>query len=479
MCILNFDRFFDSHRGRKIAVCGVGVSNLPLIRLLCSQGFDVEARDKRDLAALGAAGEELTALGVPLISGDGYLDAIDADIIYRSPGIRPDAGSLADAAARGATLTSEMEAFFGIVGDFKRRELADENFAPLAPTLIAVTGSEGKTTTSTLIAELLKAEGGRVFLGGNIGTPLLDRVPEMQPDDFVVVELSSFQLMTMGGVGAVAPYAAVVTNLTPNHLDYHTSMDEYAEAKRNILRGDFLGRAVLNADDAGVLAFADGLASDQLRYFSLEKEVESGVFLRNNELITKDAHGERERFDIREIRIPGRHNVANYAAALAATYGLVSAENIRKVMREFGGVEHRIELVREHRGVRYYNDSIASSPTRTIAGLKSFDEKVVLIAGGYDKHIPFEPLAKELPAHVKALILVGATSDKIEAAAKAEPHCPPIFRAESFEQAVLFAKDAAAGRGVVLLSPACASFDMFKNFAERGEKFRSIVNSLL
>lgn len=476
---MNFDTLLSTHRGKKIAVCGVGVSNLPLIRLLRSFDLEVEARDRKDAAALGDAGRELDALGVPLISGDGYLDDFDADIIYRSPGIRPDAGGIPAAVARGATLTSEMEAFFSIIGSYRRRTAESEDETELAPTVIAVTGSEGKTTTSTLIAEILRTDGKRVWLGGNIGTPLLDKIPEMRGDDWVVVELSSFQLMTMGGAGTVGPYAAVVTNVTPNHLDYHTGMDEYTEAKKRVYGGDFVTRVVLNADDPTVRAFADEVSPDQTHFFSLEREVESGVFLRDGQLVERDAHGEHLSYPIADIRIPGMHNVANYAAAMTALYGVVKPESITKVMRGFGGVEHRIEFVRELNGVRYYNDSIASSPTRTIAGLKSFSEKVVLIAGGYDKQIPFDPLAVELPAHVSTLVLIGATSDKIEAAARSVDGCPPIVRAESFEQAVHLARDAAGEGGVVLLSPACASFDLFRNFAERGNKFKEIVNSLL
>lgn len=452
---MDFNQFLERHRGRKTAVCGVGVSNLPLIRLLRGAGMEVEARDKKDLSALGDAGRELERLGVGLISGERYLDDIDADFIYRSPGIRPDVDGFVRAIGRGAVLTSEMEAFFEVC----------------PARIIAITGSEGKTTTSTLIAEMLKAEGKRVFLGGNIGTPLLDRAPDMTSDDYVVVELSSFQLMTMK---RNAP-TAVVTNVTPNHLDIHKGMDEYIAAKANVFKHQSGENCVvLNADNDITRSFAD-IAKGEVRWFSLEEKVENGAYFDGEWLVSVENGAERRIVRADEIKVPGMHNVANYLTAICAVRGIVGDEAIAKVAREFGGVEHRIEFVREVDGVRYYNDSIASSPTRTIAGLKSFKQKVVLIAGGYDKHIPFEPLAAELPAHVKTLVLCGATADKIESVARAVEGCPPIVRADGFEQAVNAARDAASEGDIVLMSPACASFDQFKNFAERGEKFKNIV----
>lgn len=452
---MDFNQFLERHRGRKTAVCGVGVSNLPLIRLLRGAGMEVEARDKKDLSALGDAGRELERLGVGLISGERYLDDIDADFIYRSPGIRPDVDGFVAATARGAVLTSEMEAFFEVC----------------PARIIAITGSEGKTTTSTVIAEMLKAEGKRVFLGGNIGTPLLDRAPDMTSDDYVVVELSSFQLMTMK---RSAP-TAVVTNVTPNHLDIHKGMDEYIAAKANVFKHQSGENCVvLNADNDITRSFAD-IAKGEVRWFSLEEKVENGAYFDGEWLVSVASGAERRIVRADEIKVPGMHNVANYLTAICAVRGIVGDEAIATVAREFGGVEHRIEFVREVDGVRYYNDSIASSPTRTIAGLKSFKQKVVLIAGGYDKHIPFEPLALELPAHVKTLVLCGATADKIESAARAVEGCPPIVRADGFEQAVIAARDIASEGDIVLMSPACASFDQFKNFAERGEKFKNIV----
>ena len=456
---MEYRDFLEMHRGKKTVVCGVGVSNLPLIRLLRANGFEVEARDRKSTEELGDTGRELESLGVKLISGEGYLDDIDADFIYRSPGIRPDMPGFVEAQSKGAKLTSEMEAFFEVC----------------PAKMIAVTGSEGKTTTSTIIAKILEQDGKRVWLGGNIGTPLLDKTPEMTADDFCVVELSSFQLMTM----TRSAHTAVVTNVTPNHLDVHRSMEEYTDAKKNVfLSQSASDRAVLNLDNEITRSF-EKEAHGEVKSFSLEHPVENGAYFDGEDLVSVTNGEATKVVRADEIRVPGMHNVANYLAAICALDGVVSTCSIRTVAKEFGGVEHRIELVREHNGIRYYNDSIASSPTRTIAGLKSFNEKVVLIAGGYDKHIPFEPLAEALPEHVSAMVLIGATSDKIEAAARAVKGCPPIVRADTFEGAVHLAAALARPSGVVLLSPACASFDLFKNFAERGNKFKEIVAGLL
>ncbi len=454
---MTFQEFLDGHAGKKTAVCGVGVSNLPLIRLLRGAGCELEARDRKPASELSCRAE-LEALGVPLICGEDYLDGINADIVYRSPGIHPDTPGLREAVKNGARLTSEMEAFFEV--------------CPCH--IIAVTGSDGKTTTSTLIAKILEADGKTVRLGGNIGTPLLDRVPEMNPDDFAVVELSSFQLMTMRRSAPVA----VVTNVAPNHLDIHASMDEYVDAKRNVFRWqETNGRVVLNLDNDITRTYS-GEARGEVLFFSRREQPENGAYF-DGETVFAVRQGRSEPvMRASDIRIPGLHNVENYMAALCALDGTVSYDAVRRVATEFGGVEHRIEFVRELDGVKYYNDSIASSPTRTIAGLRSFSEKVVLIAGGYDKHIPFEPLALELGAHVKALVLFGATAGLIRAAAESQPDCPPLCEAHTLDEAVSLARTAAGEHGVVLFSPACASFDMFKNFAERGNAFKQVVLAL-
>ena len=453
--------YVDSLRNKTVAVLGIGVSNTPLVRLLLDHGIRVTACDKRTREELGALADELEGAGCALRLGPDYLEGLHEDVIFRTPGLRPDMPQIAAAVANGSVLTSEMEAFFQV--------------CPCP--IIAVTGSDGKTTTTTIIAELLKAAGNTVWLGGNIGHPLLCDAEGMQPHDYAVLELSSFQLMTMDR----SPHIAVVTNLAPNHLDIHRDMAEYVAAKENIFRHQTAGDiAVFNADNA-ITAEQSTRAAGRSRRFSRQSPLSDGVFLRGDDIVCRGPEGERVIMQASDIRIPGVHNVENYMAAIAAVDGLVPDAVIRDFARSFGGVEHRIELVRTLHGVRYYNDSIASSPSRTIAGLHSFPEKVILIAGGYDKHIPFDVLGPEVTAHVKLLVLCGATAGKIRAAVEAAPDYrpghPEIIEVTPFRAAVEAARDRAVPGDVVTLSPACAAFDQFKNFAERGKVFKEIVRS--
>ena len=453
--------YLESIGKKRVAVIGIGVSNTPLIRLLCSRGISVTACDKRTREELGATAEELEKQGAVLHLGEHYLDGLDQDVIFRTPGLRPDVPQLRQAVERGSILTSEMEVFFEV--------------CPCP--IIAVTGSDGKTTTTTIIAELLRAAGKTVYVGGNIGHPLLAQTMEIRRSDWAVLELSSFQLMTMQR----SPHIAVVTNLAPNHLDMHHGMEEYVAAKEYIFRYQNAGDvAIFNADNEITHAQSER-AVGEVRQFSRRKTLENGVFLRGKSIIRCRDGKETEVMCTDDIRLPGVHNIENYMAAIAAVEGLVPDETIRNFAREFGGVEHRIELVRELRGVRYYNDSIASSPSRTIAGLRSFKEKVILLAGGYDKKIPFDVLGPEIVEHVKILILCGATAEKIKAAVEKAPAYrqgkPEILMIPVFQEAVETARDRASAGDVVTLSPACAAFDQFKNFMERGETFKRIVMS--
>ena len=453
--------YVDSLQNKTVAVLGIGVSNTPLVRLLLDHGIRVTACDKRTREELGALADELEGAGCALRLGPDYLEGLHEDVIFRTPGLRPDMPQIAAAVANGSVLTSEMEAFFQV--------------CPCP--IIAVTGSDGKTTTTTIIAELLRAAGNTVWLGGNIGHPLLCDAEGMQPHDYAVLELSSFQLMTMDR----SPHIAVVTNLAPNHLDIHRDMAEYVAAKENIFRHQTAGDiAVFNADNA-ITAEQSTRAAGRSRRFSRQSPLSDGVFLRGDDIVCRGPEGERVIMQTSDIRIPGVHNVENYMAAIAAVDGLVPDAVIRDFARSFGGVEHRIELVRTLHGVRYYNDSIASSPSRTIAGLRSFPGKVILIAGGYDKHIPFDVLGPEVTAHVKLLVLCGATAGKIRAAVEAAPDYrpghPEIIEVTPFRAAVEAARDRAVPGDVVTLSPACAAFDQFKNFAERGKVFKEIVRS--
>ncbi len=444
-----FGTYFTSIKDRKIAVLGLGVSNRPLVRLLLDHGCHVTGCDRTPREKLDQEVLELEAAGCALRLGEGYLEDLDADLVFRTPGMHP--ATLQKLVDQGAEITSEMEVFFEV--------------CPC--TMVAVTGSDGKTTTTTLISEMLKAAGKTVWLGGNIGTPLLPLTAQMKSTDYAVVELSSFQLMDMRR----SPHVAVITNLAPNHLDVHKDMEEYVEAKKNIYRFPCNEILIVNADN-GLTASLVG--PGVTKSFSRQGKasgirLEDGWITRNGEKVLNKE----------DILLPGEHNVENYMAAIAAVEGMVSDEIIRQVAKTFGGVEHRIELVRIKDGVRFYNDSIASSPSRTIAGLKSFPGKVILIAGGYDKHIPYDVLGPEICAHVKKLFLGGATGPLIRAAVE---NCageqPEITDCGNFEAAVRAAAAAAEPGDVVLMSPASAAFDQFKNFMVRGEFYKKLIRSL-
>ncbi|MBQ5442412.1 MAG: UDP-N-acetylmuramoyl-L-alanine--D-glutamate ligase [Oscillospiraceae bacterium] len=458
---MNLQDYLKTLKDKRIAVLGIGVSNTPLIRLLREHGVAVTACDKKERTALGKTAEELEAMGVDLKLGSDYLKDIDADVIFRTPGMRPDLPELLAAKERGSRITSEMQVFFEV--------------CPCP--IIAVTGSDGKSTTTTVITEFLRAAGRTVHLGGNIGHPLLAEAGEMHADDVAVLELSSFQLLDM----THSPHIAVLTNLAPNHLDVHRSMEEYIAAKENIFRYQSADDiAIFNRDNAITLGLSEK-ANGRVRLFSRQQEVADGAFVRDGAIWLRRGEEEREIVKTDEIRIPGQHNVENYLAAIAAVDGLVSDEVIRTVAREFAGVEHRIELVRTRRGVRWYNDSIATSPTRTIAGLHSFSQKLILIAGGYDKHIPFDVLGPELVAHVKLLILCGATANQIRACVTgcADYHGEPeMIECATLDEAVKLAAERAQEGDVVTLSPACAAFDQFPNFMVRGRYFKDLVNAL-
>lgn len=452
---MKIDTYFQGLRHKKVLVLGLGVSNRPLVRLLLQYGIAVTACDKTPRERLEAEVLELERQGATLQLGERYLSNLHADVVFRTPGMLPTRPEIVALRQAGAEITSEMEVFFAV--------------CPC--TILAVTGSDGKTTTTTLISEMLKAAGKTVFLGGNIGTPLLPQTKDMRQEDLAVVELSSFQLMDMQH----SPHIAVVTNLAPNHLDLHGSMEEYVDAKRQIYRHqcpqDVL---ILNHDNA----ITDGLQGDangSVRLFSRKSLLKKGVCLQDGVIYRDGTPLLRQS----EILLPGIHNVENYMAAICAVEGLVPDSCIRQVARHFGGVEHRIELVRVKDGVSYYNDSIASSPSRTIAGLRSFGKKVILIAGGYDKHIPYDVLGPEICQHVKTLVLTGATAKNIRAAtvaaAKGGLKAPEIVENDDFYNAIRQAASLAADGDVVILSPASASFDRFKNFMVRGEEFKKTV----
>lgn len=455
--------FFASIRGKRIALIGMGRSHLPLIPLFTKYGASVVACDKRDRKALGEAADRAERDGATLSLGAHYLDDLDVDVALRTPGMPFWCAELNALRDRGVTITSEMEIFFDI--------------CPCR--IFAVTGSDGKTTTTTVISEMLKEEGYTVHIGGNIGKPLLPEIESITPDDVAVVELSSFQLISM----RQSPDVAVVTNLEPNHLDIHKDMEEYIEAKKNIiLYQNKDSKAVLNYDNEITRFFAED-CQGKVDFFSRRGKVSSGARLEGESIVYREDGKDYDVLNIRDIRIPGMHNVENYMAAVCAVWGVVSLKTIRKVAREFAGVEHRAEFVRELDGVKYYNDSIASSPTRTANGtLALYDFKIVLIAGGYDKHLDYTGLGTVICNKVRVAILMGATADKIETAirnssAYSEGN-PVIIRVANMEEAVKAARENAVRGDIVSMSPASASFDLYKDFDARGKHFKALVNAL-
>ena len=455
--------FFDSMKGKTVAFIGIGTSNLPLIKQFADKGAKVLACDRKDFASLGDNGVKAKEYGAELVLGDDYLQNIQADIVFRSPGTPFYKEELCRLRENGTVLTSEMEVFF---------DLCPCN-------TIAVTGSDGKTTTTTIISEMLKAAGKTVHLGGNIGKPLLPEIENILPDDWAVVELSSFQLISM----RKSPDIAVVTNLAPNHLDIHKDMQEYIDAKKNIvLHQNAFSKAVLNLDNEIADSFSESVRG-QLAKFTVKEPLFNGAYLDGTKIIYSDFGKTTEVMDYRDIKIPGMHNVENYLAAISAVWGIVDVDTIVSVAKTFGGVAHRAEFVREFKGVKYYNDSIASSPTRTALGtLSLYKKKIIIIAGGYDKHIPYEPLGPVINDKVKVLILLGATAPKIEAAVKgAENYSADaitIINVTNMEDAVAAAAENAKEGDIVSLSPASASFGLYRNFEERGNHFKAIVNGL-
>lgn len=456
--------FFESMKQKKVAFIGVGVTNTDIIRLFLKKGIKVTLLDRKNEEQLGELYNELKEKGVEFRLGDSYLETLsDFDVVFRSPGMYFNHPKLVEARRNGVAVTTEMEVFF-----------------ELCPCKIyAVTGSDGKTTTTSVIAEFLKEEGMTVHKGGNIGRALLPVIEDIKETDVAVVELSSFQLLSM----RQSPDVAVITNIAPNHLDVHGTMDEYIEAKVNLIaHQNAFSKTVLNLDNV----LTDNLSSKvrgNLVKFSRNAVPERGAFLREDGMLCYTDKGEATPVvHMDDIRIPGMHNVENYLTAISAVWGEVSMETIADVAKNFGGVEHRIEFVRELDGVKWYNDSIATSPSRVLAGLNAFDQKLIVIMGGYDKKIPFEPMADTVCEKVKVMILMGVTAPKIESAVTmCESYkygSPVIIHADSMEDAVKKAQDIAEKGDVVTLSPACASFDLYPNFEVRGNHYKRLVKEL-
>ena len=451
-------------RNRKVAIIGLGVSNIPLLDYMNDKDAIVTVFDERTIDKIPTeALEKIRQYEINSYFGEDCLKNLKGfDIIFRSPSCMPNREEIQEEVNRGAILTSEIEMVL-----------------QMSPsTIIGVTGSDGKTTTTTLIYEIIKAKGYKCFLGGNIGTPLFTKIEEMMPEDIVVLEMSSFQLMDM----EISPKISVITNITPNHLNIHKDYEEYIEAKKNIFKyQDNDGIVILNYDNE-LTREASKEANGKVIFFSRKEKLSDGIILDNGTIKECKDKVRRHILDAKNMKLRGNHNYENACAAIAATSSLVDIDTQIDVISNFGGVEHRLELVRELNGVKWYNDSIGTSPTRTIAGLNSFDEEIILIAGGYDKHLDYQPLAKPILDKVKALILMGQTADKIFYAVKEESEIQnkkiETYMCESLEDTVKMAHKVAKSGQIVLFSPASASFDLFKNFAERGEKFKELVNKI-
>lgn len=466
-------KYIDSIKGKKVAFVGMGVANLPCAEFMAKHGIETYACDKRDKDYIGREKcDELEKLGVHFSLGDNYLDILpDMDIVFRSHGILPFQNPwIGECIKRGQTVTTEMEVFF--------------KYCPAK--IFAVTGSNGKTTTTTLISKMLELQGYKVFLGGNIGKALMPALDEITKDDIAVVELSSFQLLTMGNMVS-KPDVAVVTNIECTHQDHHISLDEYVDAKRNILiYQNSNQRTVLNADcdySIGSSVYHDMRydVRGNLYEFSIKHPVEKGAFMDDTGDIYYSENGNKTLvMNKNDIIIPGTHNIENYCTAISAVWGMVSVDNIKKIAQTFGGVEHRIEFVREFDNVRYYNDSIATSPSRVISGLKAFGRKIIVIMGGSDKGNDMSEMVPYILKYVKLLVLNGTTADKIyDTVVNYEGFAESgleIVKMENLEQAVNFARDNAQKGDIVSLCPACPAFDQFKTFEYRGRAYKKMIN---
>lgn len=449
---------------KRIAIIGIGVSNIPLLDYFHQNNAKVTIFDKKTLDRLDSKViEKITKYNIDYSLGENYLSKLTGfDVIFRSPSCRPDTKELAEEAKRGAIITSEIEMLI-----------------KLCPgTVIGITGSDGKTTTTSLTYAILKEKGYDCYLGGNIGIPLFTKLNEMTPESIVVLELSSFQLMNM----EISPNISVITNISPNHLDIHKSYEEYIDCKRNIFTHQLSdGIVVLNADNE-ITNKMKSEANGKVIMFSSKQRLDNGVIYDNKTIKYCEDGLRRHIIDVKNVKLRGIHNYENICAAIAATSSLVDVDTQIRAITNFAGVKHRLEFIREINEVKWYNDSIGTSPSRTIAGLNSFDEKIVLIAGGYDKHLDYTPIAKPIVENVSALILVGATTEKIYEAVtnelKAQNKDMPIVKCTTLEETISIANKIAKPGEVVLFSPASASFDMFKNFAERGDLFKKLVNNI-
>ncbi|MEG1257106.1 UDP-N-acetylmuramoyl-L-alanine--D-glutamate ligase [Clostridium sp.] len=455
----DFNEFKVFIKNKKVAVVGIGVSNIPLIEFLLNLGAKVTAFDKKDYDQLKEIVGKYEPQGVKFELGENYLSKLHGfEVIFKTPSMRIDGKELTMAKEEGSYITSEMEEFI--------------RYCPAK--IYGITGSDGKTTTTSLVYSILNEAGFKTWVGGNIGTPLFTRIEEIAATDKVVLELSSFQLMTID----TSTDVALVTNLSPNHLDMHKDLDEYIDAKKNIFKYQQANDLLVLNEDNDVTKGIVGEEKGRLYTFSTKTVVESGAYFKDGELFAKG----QKVCDKSEVVLKGMYNIENLLAAFAVTVDDVDVATMKKIATTFKDVEHRNEFVRSYKGVEYYNNSIASSPTRTLASLKSFEKPVVLIAGGRDKKVPFDSLAYEGYPYIKSIILLGEAKFEIKEAFESLKNEKgievDIYIVNSLEEAIDKAVEVSAVGDIVTLAPACTSFDMFENFSVRGNRFKEIVNAL-
>lgn len=451
--------YLASLAGRRVAVVGLARSGVAAARLLRHAGADVVATDTKPLEALGAEARALGEVGVHLLVGGHRPEAVAAvDLVVVSPGVPLDSPQLAPARARGIPVIGELEL----------------GWRAMEADTLAITGTNGKTTTTTLTGALLTEQTRPVVVAGNIGSPLAAHALAIPGDGLVVCEVSSFQLET---IEAFRPRVAALLNVTPDHLDRHGSFEAYLAAKARIFANQTPADcAVLNADDPAVAGLA-GRTRARVVWFSRRRELREGVFVRDGWVVARLNGADERVCPLAEIPLRGAHNVENVlAAAACALWAGLAPDAIRRAVGRFRGVPHRIEFVREIRGVQYYNDSKGTNVASTLKALDSFTERLVLIAGGLGKGQDFAPLAEAARGRVGHAVVIGQDGPAI-AAALARVGIP-VSTAPSLEAAVDIARSVARPGDVVLLSPACASFDMFRDFEHRGDVFKQLVGGL-
>jgi len=447
-------------KGKKVLVVGAAKTGLSTARFLLRRGADVTVTDSKEKDKFNGDLDELLKNGVRAVLGN-YPDVQPGiyDLLVVSPGVPPSVAPLVSARQQGIPVTGELE----LVYRYARTPI------------VAITGTNGKTTTTSLVGEIFKAAGRRTLVGGNIGTTLVDVIEDYGPQDIIVAEVSSFQLET---AEQFRPRVAVILNIAPDHLDRHGTIENYTATKALIFArqgpGDF---TVLNYDDPGTRALA-GQVPGQVIFFSRRHSLEEGVLVQGDRIIVRLASVQTDVLGTGELAIPGAHNLENALAAVATAFVMgVAPTVLAQTLRSFAGVEHRLETVADINGVRYINDSKGTNPEASIKALEAFDRPIVLLAGGRNKGSDFTAFSRRVREKVRVLVLLGECADEIERSAREEGFVS-VKRVSDFRKAVLEAYRAALPGDVVLLSPACASWDMFKNYEERGNLFKSIVLEL-